>query len=89
MEEEKFEDCPKAVAEYESEIGVFSVKRNSHSEFFVNSLNNSDNFDVRIPTGVTAPSDAVLLNPDTAILICCSDCEANAASPNDAAAKVI
>jgi predicted ATPase with chaperone activity len=54
MEEEKFEDCPKAIAEYESEIGVFSVKRNSHSEFFVNSLNNSDNFDVRIPTGVTA-----------------------------------
>ena len=66
MEEEKFEDCPKAVAEYESEIGVFSVKRNSHSDFFVNSLNNSDyeyfvnslntsdNFDVRLPTGVTA-----------------------------------
>ena len=27
MEEEKFEDCPKAIEEYESEIGVFSVKR--------------------------------------------------------------
>ena len=52
--EEFFEDCPKAVAEYESEVGVHSIKKKSHAEFFVNSLNNSENFDVRIPTGVTA-----------------------------------
>ena len=44
-DEEFFEDCPKAVAEYESEVGVRSIK---------NSLNISEEFDVRIPTGVTA-----------------------------------
>ncbi len=53
-DEEFFEDCPKAVAEYESEVGVRSIKKNSYADFFVNSLNNSENFDVRIPTGVTA-----------------------------------
>jgi hypothetical protein len=41
-----------------------------------------------MPAGVTAPNDTVLLNPDTAILICCSDCEAKAASAKLEAAKV-
>ena len=54
MEDEKFEDCPKAVAEYESEVGVRRVKRKPYYEYFVNSLNTSADFDVRIPTGVTA-----------------------------------
>jgi|TARA_R110002020_G_scaffold438359_4_gene648808 hypothetical protein len=53
-DEERFEDCPKAVAEYELEIGVNSVKTKPYSEYFVNSLNNSDNYDVKMPQGVTA-----------------------------------
>ena len=53
-DEEVFEDCPKAVAEYESEVGIRRVKRLPYYEYFVNSLNTSDDFDVRIPTGVTA-----------------------------------
>ncbi len=53
-DEEFFEDCPKAVAEYESEIGVRTIKKQPYYEYFVNSLNISEEFDVRIPTGVTA-----------------------------------
>jgi len=53
-DEEMFEDCPKAVAEYELEIGVKSVKTKPYSEYFVNSLNNSDNYDVKMPQGVNA-----------------------------------
>ena len=53
-DEEMFEDCPKAVAEYELEIGVKSVKKKPYSEYFVDSLNNSDNYDVKMPQGVNA-----------------------------------
>ena len=38
--EEMFEDCPFAVQEYESEIGVNNFKRKPYSEFFVASQNN-------------------------------------------------
>tara|TARA_B100001057_G_scaffold178450_1_gene179238 strand:- start:3088 stop:3333 length:246 start_codon:yes stop_codon:yes gene_type:complete len=52
--EEMFEDCPFAVQEYESEIGVNNFKRKPYSEFFVASQNNSDNYDIKLPQGVNA-----------------------------------
>jgi len=53
-DEEFFEDCPIAVAEYESEVGVRSIKKQPHYEYFVNSLNIHDEYDVKIPSGTTA-----------------------------------
>tara|TARA_S200002703_G_C3694552_1_gene213265 strand:+ start:408 stop:653 length:246 start_codon:yes stop_codon:yes gene_type:complete len=52
--EEMFEDCPIAVAEYELEVGLNNVKRKPYSEFFVASQNNSDDYEVKIPQGTTA-----------------------------------
>lgn len=49
--EEMFEDCPIAVAEYELEVGLNNVKRRPYSEFFVASQNNSDDYEIKIPKG--------------------------------------
>ena len=53
-DEEMFEDCPKAIAEYDLEVGVNNIKIRPYSEYFVYSLNNSDNYDIKMPQGLNA-----------------------------------
>tara|TARA_R100000935_G_C2820190_1_gene159395 strand:+ start:684 stop:938 length:255 start_codon:yes stop_codon:yes gene_type:complete len=54
INDEMFEDCPKALQEYESEKGVNSYIKKPYSEFFVQSLNNSEDYEVKIPKGSVA-----------------------------------
>tara|TARA_R110002126_G_C10419157_1_gene497228 strand:- start:545 stop:805 length:261 start_codon:yes stop_codon:yes gene_type:complete len=52
--EEMFEDCPKAVKEYEAESGVKSFIKKPYVEFFIQSLNYFDDYEVKIPKGTIA-----------------------------------
>ena len=47
--EEMFEDCPKAVKEYEAESGVKSFIKKPYVEFFIQSLNYFDDYEVKNP----------------------------------------
>jgi hypothetical protein len=52
--EDIFEDCPKAIKEYEAESGVKGYIEKPYIEFFIQSLNNSDDYEVKIPKGTIA-----------------------------------
>ena len=52
--EEMFEDCHIAVKEYEAEKDVKGYVEKPYIEFFVQSLNNSDDYEVKIPKGTEA-----------------------------------
>lgn len=52
--EEMFEDCPKAIQEYESEKSINSYIKKPYTEFFVQSLNNLEDYEVKMPKGATA-----------------------------------
>lgn len=52
--EEMFEDCPIAVKEYEAERDVKGYVEKPYTEFFIQSLNNSDDYEIKIPKGTEA-----------------------------------